>query len=68
MKELNKAAALKGVLRDPITGNIGTLDSENLFEVLEKIAGSDKETTLFVVAESDTYTEGPLKIILQVKE
>ena len=68
LKELNKAAALKGVLRDPITGNIGTLDSENLFEVLEKIAGSDKETTLFVVADNDTYTEGPLKIILQVKE
>lgn len=68
LKELNKTAALNGVLRDPITGNIGTLDSEILFEVLEKIAVNDKETILFVIADGDTYTEGPLKIKLQVKE
>ena len=68
LKELNRAAASRGVLRDPITGNIGTLDSENLFEVLGKIAENDKETTLLVLAHNDTFTEGPLKIILQVKE
>ena len=66
LKKLNKVAATRGVLRDPITGNIGTLDSENLYDVLGEISSSDKETTLNVLAEESTYTEGPLKIVLRV--
>ncbi|MDO4987481.1 MAG: DUF3084 domain-containing protein [Synergistes sp.] len=67
LKSMNGNAASDGVLRDPITGDVGSLDSNELMDAIEHISKSSKETTIEIFAAKDVYTEGPLAVNIRLR-
>ncbi len=51
-----------GVLRDPLSGNVGSIDTAEFMQVLEVITNSKSDVILRIFAAQDIYTEGPVKI------
>lgn len=62
LRELNQDAVRKGVLRDPISGNVGSMDTAEFLEACEGILEAHSDVHLEIVAARDIYTEGPLRI------
>lgn len=67
LRLLNRRAAADGILPDPVTGNVGSIDSEEFVAALDAISQSEKTITLEMVAESDIYSEGPLRVKFTLK-
>ena len=67
LKGVNESAARDGVLRDPLTGNLGSIDTGEFMDSIEKIVASKKETTLQIAAAADIYTEGPVRVKFNLK-
>ena len=67
LKELNTEAAKEGVLRDPLTGNIGSIDTAELLDMLDSVTQSKKDFKVTMVAADDIYTEGPLRVRCVIK-
>lgn len=67
LREVNAYAASKGVLREPITGNVGTIDSAEFLDAIERIAASPGAVTLQILTGQDIYTEGPVKVKFVIK-
>lgn len=66
MRDINTAAKEKGVLRDPITGNIGQLDSREMLDVIQQVKELDGHCRLVATAKHDVYTAGPVVIDVAV--
>lgn len=66
LKDINAAAAAKGVLPDPITGNIGQLDTREMLDVIQRVKELDGHCHLTAVAKRDIYTAGPVIIDVRV--
>jgi len=64
LKDVNIRAAKEGVLRDPLTGNLGSIDTAEFIEAAEKISESSSDLKLEIVAADDIYTEGPVRVKL----
>lgn len=62
LRDVNAHASGKGVLREPITGNVGTIDSSEFLDATDEIAASKIAVTLKILAAEDIYTEGPVKV------
>lgn len=62
LKDLNAKAAREGVMREPLTGNIGSVDTAELMNTLEAFDDSKTDKTLRIVTANDIYSEGPLRI------
>ncbi len=67
LKELNMMAAKEGVMRDPLTGNIGSLDTAELMDILDAVTESKKDVKIIMTAADDIYTEGPLRVRCTIK-
>ena len=67
LKVLNADAVRKGVLRDPLTGNVGSIDTAEFMDYIEEVTLNKEEKKLKVVAAGDIYTEGPVKVKLILK-
>lgn len=68
LKDLNKYAAKKGVLADPITGNIGQLEGRELLRVIQEVKDCKGHCTLHAITKTDVYTSGPLIIDVRVEK
>lgn len=66
LKDINASAAAKGVLPDPITGNIGQLDTREMLDVIQRVKELDGHCRLTAVAKRDIYTAGPVIIDVRV--
>ena len=64
---LNSDAVRKGVLRDPLTGNVGSIDTAEFMDYIEEVTLNKEDKKLKVVAAGDIYTEGPVKVKLILK-
>ncbi len=62
LRDVNARAARDGVLRDPLSGNVGSIDTSEFMQVIEYIANSKSDVKLRIFAAQDIYTEGPVKI------
>ena len=68
LHNVNQQAQAKGLLPDPLTGNVGALTAVEMFETINKIKNhSGADIVLKAVTEADTYTAGPLKIDIRVE-
>ena len=67
LKMLNADAVRKGVLRDPLTGNVGSIDTAEFMDYIEGVTLSSTDKKLKIVAAGDIYTEGPVKVKLILK-
>ena len=62
LREVNAKAVDDGLLREPLTGNVGSADSAQIMEILTKAVGSELERKLEIRAANNIYTEGPVKV------
>lgn len=67
LREVNAHASGKGVLREPITGNVGTIDSAEFLDAIEYLENSSGTVIVQIIALEDIYTEGPVKIKFVIK-
>ena len=67
LKDLNVYARSQGILPDPITGNVGALEGQELMEVIQKVKEYGGNCTLYVTARRDIYSQGPLLIDVRVE-
>jgi len=67
LKSVNKKAVKDGVLRDPISGTVGSLDSSELSVAIRKVSLSEAACVLELRTSRDIYTEGPVTLKLSVK-
>lgn len=68
LKDLNHYAQSKGILPDPITGNVGVLEGQELIDVIQQVRALGGNADITVTAKKDIYTQGPLLIDIQVSK
>ena len=68
LKRINGRAVALGVLPDPLTGNVGNLDSVDFFEAVERINETETLKVVKFMAADDIYTEGPVSIRIEVED
>lgn len=66
LKDVNHEATSKGVLPDPITGNVGQLDTREMLDVIQRVKELGGRCRLTAYAKHDTYTAGPVVIDVKV--
>ena len=62
LRSLNQKAANDGVLRDPISGNVGSIDTGEFITALDKISQVRSKIKLEILTARDIYSEGPLRV------
>lgn len=66
LKNVNDAAIKRGMLPDPISGAIGVIDGNQVFNTMKQLEGAVGKVTLSAVANGDVDILGPLRISLKV--
>lgn len=68
LHEVNQQAVKRGLLPDPLTGNVGSLTATQIFDTMQRIkAYNSGEIILRAVTRNDIYTAGPLDIHITVR-
>ncbi|MEG1912228.1 MAG: DUF3084 domain-containing protein [Cloacibacillus sp.] len=67
LKQLNQKAVGDGVMKDPITGNVGSIDTSEFVAALDKIEQDTKAIRLEILTAEDVYSEGPLRVKFVLK-
>lgn len=67
LRDVNLRAARDGVLRDPLSGNVGSIDTAEFMQTIEDVTGARSDVRLRIYAAGDIYTEGPVKIRFELK-
>jgi hypothetical protein len=69
LKRINRSAVSKGILPDPFSGTVGNLDSLDFYDMVDKIVvlgEALKAADVTIAAAADIYTEGPVKVKIEV--
>lgn len=67
LRAINQRAVNDGILRDPISGNVGSVDSAQLASVTRNLTDTTAPSALEMRTLHDIYTEGPVTLTLHVK-
>ncbi len=62
LRSLNQKAVGDGVLRDPLSGNVGSIDTGEFITALDKISHGKNSIKLEILTARDIYSEGPLRV------
>ena len=68
LRELRNKAINDGILPEPATNNVGTLNGEAFFSASEKLSRITEPVIISAVASGDIYTEGPVVIEIDFEE
>ena len=68
LTEINHSAVEAGILPDPLTGNVGVMDSEQLYKLLEKLENTRGKIKLTARARENVYSIGPLRLNIKVEQ
>ena len=68
LMSVNRAAVDKGILADPLTGSVGRLDGEQLYEIFGAITSARGKISLTAYALEDTTSQGPLRLKIKVTQ
>ena len=68
LRDLKIRAISDGVLPDPATNNVGTLDGESFFGAVETLQDIHEPVIINALASGDIYSEGPVVITLVFQE
>ncbi|MCX7827594.1 MAG: DUF3084 domain-containing protein [Thermanaerothrix sp.] len=67
LKEVNQRVVSRGLLKDPLSGNVGGVTAAEFFDAVERMSSGDGPFEVKVVAKGDAYTEGPLEVTIRVE-
>lgn len=62
LASVNHSAVEKGILPDPITGTIGAMGSDQLYEIADAVAEARGKIQLIAYAKENTTSIGPLRL------
>lgn len=68
LRELRNKAIKDGILPEPFTNNVGTLDGESFFSAVETLSRIKESVIISANASGDIYTEGPVVIDITFEE
>lgn len=68
LTEVNHAAVSKGVLPDPITGNVGVLEGTQLYELMDEIGKTRGKFNLTARARENVNSLGPLRLNIKIDQ
>ena len=68
LRELRNKAIHDGILPEPSTNNIGTMDGEAFFSAVDTLSKIDSPVIVSALASGDIYTEGPVVIDIVFEE
>lgn len=68
LRELRTKAVNDGILPEPATGNVGTLEGEEFFDAVDSLEGIHGPVIITALAARDIYTEGPVAISIIFEE
>ncbi|MBQ7723378.1 MAG: DUF3084 domain-containing protein [Selenomonadaceae bacterium] len=68
LTEINRIAAEKGVLTDPLTGSVGRMEGTQLYEVLDSIMTAKGQIQLTAKAREKTDSIGPLRLNIKLEQ
>lgn len=68
LRELRNKVLSDGILPDPATNNVGTLDGEAFFSAVEELNEITEPVIINAIASGDIYTEGPVTIQIIFEE
>ncbi|MBR4384823.1 MAG: DUF3084 domain-containing protein [Selenomonadaceae bacterium] len=68
LMSVNRAAVDKGILADPITGSVGRLDGNQLYDIFGAITSARGKISLTAYALEDTTSQGPLRLKIKVTQ
>ena len=68
LRELRNKALNDGILPDPATNNVGTLEGEAFFNAVEALGRIEEPVIISALASGDIYTEGPVVIDIVFEE
>jgi len=66
LRSVNFRAQRDGVLPDPLRGNVGNLSASEFFDAVDTLTHRERTTRIIVKAEDDIYTEGPVRVKIQI--
>ena len=68
LRELKNNAIKDGILPEPSTNNVGTLDGEAFFAAVDNLSKITGPVIINAIASQDIYTEGPIIINISFEE
>ena len=68
LRELRNKALNDGILPEPSTNNIGTMDGESFFSAVEELGKIKGGVIISAIALNDIYSEGPVTINIIFEE
>ena len=66
LMNINRVAVEKGILPDPITGTIGAMDANQLYEIADAVGTSRGKIQLVAYAKENTTSIGPLRLNIKL--
>lgn len=66
LMSINRVAVEKGILPDPITGTIGAMDANQLYEIADAVGTSRGKIQLVAYAKENTSSIGPLRLNIKL--
>ncbi len=68
LSEINRAAVGRGILADPISGSVGIIDGDQLYEVMDSVGKIRGKVYLSAYAKDATTSIGPLRLNIKVEQ
>lgn len=66
LRKINHESVQRGVLPDPITGNVGGMDTTSALKVSNQLRKAGKHFVVEAKADGDIYTSGPVRVLFNV--
>ena len=68
LAEINRTAVEKGILSDPLTGSVGSMDGAQLYEIFDSISAAKGRILLTATAREETTSLGPLRLNIKLEQ
>ena len=68
LSEINQTAVEKGILSDPLTGSVGSMDAAQLYEIYDSISAAQGRILLTATARDETTSLGPLRLNIKLEK
>ena len=68
LTEINRKAVEKGILSDPLTGSVGRMDGNQLYEIFDSISTAKGNILLKATARDETTSLGPLRLNIKLEQ
>lgn len=68
LTEINRIAAEKGVLTDPLTGSVGRMEGTQLYEIVDALLAAKGRIQLTATAREETTSQGPLRLNIKLEQ